>query len=98
MPISAELQLIRLKVNEAKWMKRGACRGNPPDIWHPDDEDRNAQIAYRTARTICDACPVKEDCLEYALANNIDHGMWGGHTPRERRRIRRRRRRANRAG
>jgi WhiB family redox-sensing transcriptional regulator len=32
-------------------------------------------------------CPVKVPCLEYALENRIDHGVWGGTSERERRRI-----------
>jgi hypothetical protein len=44
------------------------------------------------ARRICADCPVKEPCLEYALYNRIEHGVWGGASERERRRIARRRR------
>jgi len=44
------------------------------------------------ARRICATCPVQIDCLEYALAESIDHGVWGGCSERERRRIARRRR------
>ena len=43
-------------------------------------------------RKICVSCPVKEPCLEYALAHRIDHGVWGGCSERERRRILKRRR------
>jgi WhiB family redox-sensing transcriptional regulator len=39
------------------------------------------------ARRVCADCPVKTECLEYALANRIDHGVWGGTSERERRRI-----------
>jgi len=44
------------------------------------------------ARRICVDCPVKQPCLEYALENRIDHGVWGGCSERERRRILKRRR------
>ncbi len=44
------------------------------------------------ARKVCADCPVKEPCLEYALTYRIDHGVWGGASERERRRILRRRR------
>jgi WhiB family redox-sensing transcriptional regulator len=37
-------------------------------------------------------CTVRLECLEYALANRIEHGVWGGASERERRRILRRRR------
>jgi WhiB family redox-sensing transcriptional regulator len=44
------------------------------------------------AQKICADCPVSAACLEYALGNHIDHGVWGGCSERERRRILRRRR------
>ena len=44
------------------------------------------------ARKICNGCPVTEPCLEYALEHRIDHGVWGGCSERERRRILKRRR------
>ena len=45
----------------------------------------------RRARSVTSA-PVKPECLEYALTYRIDHGVWGGASERERRRILRRRR------
>ena len=42
------------------------------------------------AKRICRECPVRKDCLLYALETPIDHGVWGGMTERERRRFRRR--------
>ena len=43
---------------------------------------------------ICTDCPVGEQCLEYALEQRIEHGVWGGCSERERRRILKRRRNA----
>lgn len=48
---------------------------------------------YDEARTICMACPVREQCLDHALAEKERWGMWGGLTPIERRRIERKDRR-----
>lgn len=39
---------------------------------------------------ICAACPVREQCREYARTNRIKHGTWGGETEWDRRRGRRR--------
>jgi WhiB family redox-sensing transcriptional regulator len=68
-------------------MRRGKCRELPPDTFFPSDG-----VGVDVARRICAECPVKEPCLEYALAYRIDHGVWGGCSERERRRILKRRR------
>jgi hypothetical protein len=44
------------------------------------------------AQKVCASCPVRVECLEYALTHRIEHGVWGGASERERRRILRRRR------
>ena len=48
------------------------------------------------AKAVCAACPVRDDCLEFALRMRITHGVWGGMTERERRQVRRRRLRVRR--
>jgi WhiB family redox-sensing transcriptional regulator len=72
---------------ETDWMVTGKCRELPPDIFFPSDG-----LGVQAAQRICAECPVADQCLEYALANRIDHGVWGGCSERERRRILRRRR------
>lgn len=48
----------------------------------------------RDAKRICDDCPVRQDCLDYALTNDVRHGVWGGLSERERRALIRARRTA----
>lgn len=48
---------------------------------------------YEEARQICSLCPIREECLNYAIENKERWGMWGGSTPIERRRVERRDRR-----
>jgi WhiB family redox-sensing transcriptional regulator len=69
------------------WMRYGNCAEEPPAIFFPSDG-----VGVEIARRICATCPVQEPCLEYALAQRIDHGVWGGASERERRRILKRRR------
>ena len=71
------------------WMQRGRCRDIPPSTFFPSDG-----VGVDVARRICADCPVKGPCLEYALENHVDHGVWGGCSERERRRILKRRRSA----
>ena len=72
---------------ETEWMPQGRCREIPPGTFFPSDG-----VGVEAARRICAECPVKAPCLEYALFHRIDHGVWGGASERERRRILRQRR------
>lgn len=69
------------------WMAEGNCRNYPPSVFFPSDG-----VGVDRARKICAGCPVLGTCLEYALAERIEHGVWGGCSERERRRILKRRR------
>lgn len=54
---------------------------------------------YDKARSYCSKCPVRDDCLEFALSMNETEGMYGNRTPWERKKIRQERReRARRMG
>jgi WhiB family transcriptional regulator, redox-sensing transcriptional regulator len=69
------------------WMAAGNCRLYPPATFFPSDG-----VGVEKARKICAGCPVTTQCLDYALEHRIDHGVWGGCSERERRRILKRRR------
>ena len=68
------------------WRDDAACRDEDTAIWFPDTEDEIAR-----AVRFCDSCPVREQCLEFALETRQVDGVWGGLTEPERRRARRRR-------
>ena len=74
---------------DESWMHQGLCREEPPTTFFPSDG-----VGVELARRICAGCPVQAPCLEYALLHRIDHGVWGGCSERERRRILKRRRTA----
>jgi WhiB family redox-sensing transcriptional regulator len=73
-----------LIVNTRAWTARAACRGADTEIFYPASHDEEAE-----ALALCATCPVRAQCLEDALRNRETHGIWGGTTPEERRRIRR---------
>jgi WhiB family redox-sensing transcriptional regulator len=87
-----ELQVLKRDLKEAldggklSWRASANCRGIDPDLFFSKDA-----ADVRTAKAACRDCVVKVDCLEYALANNEEFGIWGGMSERERRRIRRQR-------
>lgn len=72
---------------KTEWMNQGKCRAVSWDTFFPHDG-----TGVVAAQKICATCPVSQECLEYALANHIDHGVWGGCSERERARILRHRR------
>jgi WhiB family redox-sensing transcriptional regulator len=78
---------MEAKKLDTSWMVQGRCRDLPPEIFFPSDG-----VGVEVARRYCAECPVKGPCLEYALENHIEHGVWGGASERERRRIARSRR------
>lgn len=65
----------------------GACNGTDPDMFFP-----NRGESLEPAISVCARCVVREECLEYAVANGEKYGVWGGTSERERRRLRRARR------
>ena len=67
---------------DPNWMARGLCANQPPETFFPSDG-----VGVEVAKRICAQCPVVDPCLEYALTNRIDHGVWGGCSERQRRRI-----------
>jgi WhiB family transcriptional regulator, redox-sensing transcriptional regulator len=69
------------------WMASGLCRLEPPATFFPSDG-----VGVEIAKKICETCAVKEPCLEYALHHRIDHGVWGGTSERQRRRMLKKRR------
>lgn len=77
---------------EQAWMLEGNCRGRDPSFFFPSDG-----VGVEHARKVCAGCPVQVACLEYALQYRIEHGVWGGASERERRRILRSRRAATRS-
>ncbi|MFJ4467118.1 WhiB family transcriptional regulator [Streptomyces sp. NPDC089424] len=72
-------------LTDTDWGKQGLCRTAPPD------ELFGESAAQNRAKTLCSGCPVRTECLAYALDERIGHGVWGGMTERERRALLRRR-------
>ena len=56
----------------------------------PDRPWAPAQAQTNVAKAVCDACSVRAQCLDYALAANAQYGVFGGMSEEERREVRRR--------
>jgi len=76
---------VRAVLDYMNWTARGACLDLAPD-------DLFVQgAAQRSARAVCQGCPVRLECLSDALDNRVEFGVWGGMTERQRRALLRRR-------
>jgi WhiB family transcriptional regulator, redox-sensing transcriptional regulator len=64
------------------WMGLARCREYDPEVFFV----RGASKSRRAIR-VCQRCEVREQCLAYAVENEIEFGVWGGLTERQRRRL-----------
>lgn len=74
------LDVIELLPPRPDWMDSALCAQTDPELFFPD----KGQPSY-DAKRVCATCPVRTECLLYALANREEYGIWGGLTARERR-------------
>lgn len=80
------IELLAAPITEERpWVVFSACRDKDSDLFFPQ-----TKVQERSAISICATCPVKGECLEYALEADIRFGVWGGMSERQRRRLARR--------
>ena len=73
------------------WRKEAACRDTPAELFFPIGTTGGAVSEIEAAKAVCQVCPAREPCLEFALETNQESGIWGGASEEERRQLRRRR-------
>jgi WhiB family redox-sensing transcriptional regulator len=69
-----------------EWQANARCAEVDPEIFFPERGGSS-----KAARAVCAQCEVRDKCLEYALNNKEQFGIWGGTSERERRRLRKER-------
>jgi WhiB family transcriptional regulator, redox-sensing transcriptional regulator len=73
--------ILHVPVTEERpWVVFSACRDKDPDMFFPA-----AKEASDVAVAICMTCPVRAECLDYALEARERFGVWGGLTEKQRR-------------
>lgn len=76
-----------------EWVQRARCKDEDPELFFPIGTTGPAAEQIERARAVCQGCPVRGECLEWALATGQDAGVWGATSEDERRAMRRARRR-----
>ena len=73
-----------MEIETLPWQTEAKCLQAEPDTFFPEKGG-----STREAKRICTDCPVRAECLEYALENDERFGIWGGLSERERRKLKR---------
>jgi WhiB family transcriptional regulator, redox-sensing transcriptional regulator len=77
-------ELLTVAAAPRPWARSAACAGLDPELFFPQrGEPADVAIA------VCAACPVRQECLDHALEHGEHHGIWGGTSAKERRRMQR---------
>lgn len=71
------------------WRDDAACRHTNAELFFPAGSTGAAVDQIEAARAVCGRCPVKAECLQFALETNQEAGIWGGTDEDERRKLRR---------
>jgi WhiB family redox-sensing transcriptional regulator len=76
---------------EGDWTSLAACRDKDPELFFPVSDMGPGARQVTEAKAVCAGCPVRSECLTYALEDGLDHGIFGGLTERDRRELTRKR-------
>ncbi|HEX4015877.1 MAG TPA: WhiB family transcriptional regulator [Frankiaceae bacterium] len=70
------------------WRFNAQCADQDPDLFFPVGSSGPALRQTLRAKAVCAQCPVRSECLEWALDTAQPHGVWGGLDEQERSRLR----------
>ena len=79
----------RFSIEKELWREKAACKGMELTLFFPEKErqSNSSQKLNDKIKNICKKCAVQTDCLSYAIDNEIEYGIWGGFSSRERREL-----------
>ena len=68
-----------------EWRMSAACRSAEPELFFPVSAGGRSAAETERAKAVCARCPVRRECLQFALATRQAYGIWGGMSEGERR-------------
>ena len=69
------------------WQELAACRSAEPELFFPVSAAGQSLEQAGRAKAVCAHCPVRRECLQFALATRQAYGVWGGMSEEERRTV-----------
>lgn len=73
-----------------EWQQHGLCQADDAGVFFPPlhfERKPEREVREAKAKQICLRCPVRVQCLEWALEVEEPHGVWGGYSEQERKRM-----------
>lgn len=77
-------RLMGQPTRQENWRSLAACRSADPDLFFPISSSGRSIAQAAEAKAICAGCPVRRECLAFALRTHQGHGVWGGLSEQER--------------
>lgn len=74
------------------WRDEALCVRHDPELFFPVSDSGPSRLQTERAKDICASCPVRVECLEWAIDGAISFGVFGGLSEAERKSLSRRRR------
>lgn len=65
-------------IDPADWRTAAACRHAHPELFFPEGTSGPALLETIRVKRICEQCPVRTRCLDWALDHGAAFGIWGG--------------------
>ena len=78
------------ETDDLGWQLAAACRGEAATSFYPPPHFERKELRLsreRAAKAVCANCPVRQECLSFALRTAEPHGIWGGLNELERRQL-----------
>lgn len=85
-PYAAEGRTVMTHA-DAGWRSQGACLTADPELFFPLSSAGPSLYQLAEAKKFCGRCPVRSECLDFALSTQQVHGVWGGTSEQERRQL-----------
>lgn len=79
--VSELLDTWSLNNKNFDWQDEAVCKGQGEIFFF---ERGSNKLRIKQAKELCEGCPVRRECLDFALDNRFEFGIYGGKTPNER--------------
>lgn len=77
---------MKKPLRDNRWFIDASCRGMDPSIFYPEDPMVWAEAEQ--VRSLCAACPVRTECIDFSVTSRYQEEGWWGLPPADRKALR----------